>query len=327
MKRFIARILIFSAPLILIGIALIILYIYVDPGMVIWDYEDYSDCKSRVFRSAVLLEKSDTDSYNSFIVGSSRTEYYPCSEWEKYLDGNSQGKSFHLSNNSDGVYEVRERLNYIYRYSSKIKEVRNVLLMLDYTFLRKTYPGAAIHNRCPYQMSPNISYIRYQYEFMKFAFTVDGLQYLLGLGEYKSLFPFYYDNKNERHSIGQEALIEYNSEYYYTHWCWANLADKERTLELVGTPVITEQCKEILSDIHNLFMDGHTNYKIIVHPMYDQIKLNPVDKSVLDSIFGVENVYDFSGENKYTENIQNYYDPFHYRPNVAAEILKEVYKQ
>ena len=74
-----------------------------------------------------------------------------------------------------------------------------------------------------------------------------------------------------------------------------------------------------------VFQTHHTNCKIIISPEYKQIRLNPADVEQLKEIFGAENVYDFSGINKYTNNIRNYYEGSHYRPCLGRQLLDSVY--
>lgn len=82
---------------------------------------------------------------------------------------------------------------------------------------------------------------------------------------------------------------------------------------------------KLLSEIAKVFQDHHTKYKIIISPEYKQIRLNPADVEQLKEIFGAENVYDFSGINKYTNNIRNYYEGSHYRPCLGRQLLDSVY--
>jgi len=48
---------------------------------------------------------------------------------------------------------------------------------------------------------------------------------------------------------------------------------------------------------------------------------------LLEQIFGRENLFNFSGKNKLTESISNFYESSHYRPHVANEIMSIVYQE
>ena len=95
--------------------------------------------------------------------------------------------------------------------------------------------------------------------------------------------------------------------------------------ERVHPPVLMKPQIKLLSEIAKVFQDHHTKYKIIISPEYKQIRLNPADVVQLKEIFGAENVYDFSGINKYTNNIRNYYEGAHYRPCLGRQLLDSVY--
>lgn len=49
--------------------------------------------------------------------------------------------------------------------------------------------------------------------------------------------------------------------------------------------------------------------------------------STLQTLFGKEKVYDYSGINELTDPIGNFYESSHYRPHVARQIMQEVYAE
>ncbi len=72
--------------------------------------------------------------------------------------------------------------------------------------------------------------------------------------------------------------------------------------------------------------EDHAQYKIILSPLYSQVKLNEKDIKALCDIFGKENVFDFSGINDITNNMYNYYESYHYRPEVAKLMMDSIYR-
>lgn len=271
-----------------------------------------------------MMRYYDSIPFNSFIVGSSRSAHWPWREWEKHLD--STAYSFHLESSGDGVYNALERLTFVYH---NVTNVDNILLIIDHNWLSKDYPLTDIQYRTPWQMRNRKDYIGFQKDAMRFYFSEKGFKAHYRLGpQYKYSLPSYRDDRFESHSVGKECIIENDPEYYYTilsHIIYKAPCYPRDSVEQIGEPVISEKGVELLSQIHELFVNGNTNYKIVVSPLYDQIKLNPADKSILDSIFGAENVYDYSGINKYTQDSLNYYESSHYRPRVATQIMNEIY--
>ena len=66
--------------------------------------------------------------------------------------------------------------------------------------------------------------------------------------------------------------------------------------------------------------------RVLISPDYDQKELHPYDRKILQSIFGKENVYDFSGINEFTKDYHNYYESGHYRPSLGNKLLERIYK-
>ena len=91
-------------------------------------------------------------------------------------------------------------------------------------------------------------------------------------------------------------------------------------------PVIKESQRQMLAEIKKIFTKHHTSYRIVISPQYDQIKFNPEDLRYLEDLFGKDFVFDFSGRNILTENYKNYYDKFHYRPQVSRQIMEIIYE-
>jgi hypothetical protein len=91
--------------------------------------------------------------------------------------------------------------------------------------------------------------------------------------------------------------------------------------------VILKKQKKILMDIKSIIYNYDCNLKIVISPLYNQKKLNPNDIKFIERLFNPNNVYDFSGKNKFTEDYTNYYETSHYRPIVADEIMKIVYSR
>ena len=78
-------------------------------------------------------------------------------------------------------------------------------------------------------------------------------------------------------------------------------------------------------NIKRILDEDHTNYRILINPLYDQMKLDTNDMKVIVRVFGKENVFDFSGVNDITDDRRNFYEISHYRPQVAARMLDTAY--
>ena len=69
----------------------------------------------------------------------------------------------------------------------------------------------------------------------------------------------------------------------------------------------------------------HTDYRIVISPLYDQKKIDTTDLQFLRTVFGADKVFDFSGINDMTASIYHYYETSHYLPAIATEIMDSIY--
>ena len=103
--------------------------------------------------------------------------------------------------------------------------------------------------------------------------------------------------------------------------------DNAQFPDKVSDVVLNNERMEMLKEIKSIFDAQMTDYKIVISPLYNQIKINPKDLWFLYDVFGQDRVFDFSGVNKWTEDYHNYYETSHYRSCVANEIMKIIYSE
>jgi len=91
--------------------------------------------------------------------------------------------------------------------------------------------------------------------------------------------------------------------------------------------VIDASKKGILDHIKEVFDRNGTDYRIVVTPAYGYKypAITEDDLLILQSVFGKENVFDFSGRQDITLDESNFSDPNHFGLNVGWQILEEVY--
>jgi len=100
------------------------------------------------------------------------------------------------------------------------------------------------------------------------------------------------------------------------------LYKRERTQQYKEKQISDSEAEMIYS-IKELFRKNSTNYYIIITPLYDQEKFNKTDLALLKNTFDGK-LYDFSGQNKYTESEYNYPDKKHFLPYISKEIADSV---
>jgi len=313
-------------------LALLALYLYFDPFKVLRQYSDYSYphvIPNRDYISTSMFIKNyNKNSYNSFIFGSSRTLAFRPDSWSKYLSDNDHPFMFDASGES--IYGIYTKLKYL---DSKNVDIRNALILLcrDASFIKTErqnghlfikHPATSGRNSLIFQCKFFKAYLNPKFLFNFYSFKI--------YGAYKPYMSGYIDNRkitfdtitNEIDIIDQETEILLNPVDYY-----AKREDLfyERTGEKTDTiQRITEEYLVILKEVKRILEKNNTDYKVVLSPLYEQIKFNPSDLSILKKEFG-NNLYDFSGKNSLTDSIYNYYEVNHMRPNVGDSIFNIIY--
>lgn len=330
MKKFLFFCLLFISPfLLLIGP-----YVYYDPFKVVRKYENYyivgdGGSVNRNYVSTMnYMNKKDSLHYDSFIFGNSRSLIFFVSEWKKYIS--PQSVCYHFSESGGSINGLYYKIKLIDNCNEKIK---NALLVVDPSLLGCLEQDGAIFIMPPiltgYKNFPKFHFEHFC-QWIDLRFLVLWYQYHM-TGIYKSYmndflvkgtdYQYYNPVTNEEPRISDDKLIQTND--YYT----INRLQlfKNKQTPFVSTPVLDVEKRKKLIEIKSVFNRHHTNCKIIISPCYNQIKLNPKDSTALCEIFGAQNVFDFSGVNKWTSDYHNYYEPNHYLPSVASELMKIAY--
>lgn len=335
-KRFFSRLLIFCSPFVLV----IMLYVILDPFKVVRKYACYyiSDeipgvTLNRGYVSTCVFDNQNREyGYDSFIFGNSRSIFYEIDDWKQYLHENSS--CFHFDASGESLYGIYRKIQYL--FNKKVILV-NALIILDYGTLKQINSNKGHLYFLAPQLEENKNLaLFHQLSFKAFSNPYFMFAYL-DFTFSKKVKP--YMNKN--HFLDDRPL-HYNAETnelsypyfekliaegrYYTPERMKVFTPREFTGQQYSPVVIEDQQKIMLSAIKTIFQNQNTHYRIIINPLYDQLKLNEQDLIYLENIFGKENVFDFSGINEITNDYTNYYENSHYRPHVARNIMQKIYK-
>lgn len=325
--RIVRKLVLFAIPF----WALIALYVYDDPFMVLHQYDVYdSDVKLNEHHVGWQIYKNHKDSvhFNSFILGNSCTMAFRCGAWEKYLDPGD--RAIRLFGNAESMKAVSLKLQALDRDGAEIK---NVLIILDRTSLSRFELLTGPSNILPAAISgcnPFAVQLAFMQGFAMPDFLFSYLKYRItgkvGL-KMKRMNPYgrVRDSKNNDAFNPREKQIEQEGEAY-----WKNrkkeFPERDGTVT-IAAPVIFHRQRMILDEIMEVLRRHGTSIRVIISPDYNQKRLHPNDRAILQSIFGKENVYDFSGVNEFTEDYHNYYEAGHYRPLLGKQLLERVYKR
>lgn len=311
--------------------ALVALYIHDDPFMVLYKYDLYdSDVMLNEHHVGWQIYQNHKDSvhFNSFILGNSCTMAFRCGEWEKYLDPGD--RAIRLFGNAESMKAISLKLRALDREGAKIK---NVLMILDRSSLSsfELLTGhshilpAAISGRNPFTVQ--LEFMQafatpdFLFPYLKYRMTGNVKSDMKQMNSYGRIR----DSKNNDAFNPREKQIEQEGEMY-----WENrkheFPERDGTIA-IAKPAIFHSQQMVLDEIMEVLRRHGTSIRVIISPDYNQKKLHPNDRKILQNIFGKDNVYDFSGINEFTEDYHNYYESGHYRPVLGNKLLERIYKQ
>ncbi len=337
-KSFVVNLIYFLLIPFIVCLTLSVSYVVLDPFKVVKTYPYFYEKR---FNGGVALHKDYVSTmtylhnkkehkYDSFIFGNSRSMFFHIDDWKDYIVKDTH--CYHFDASGENLVGVLKKLEFVVSHGDSIK---NILLPIDYF----TIVPENRDNRLLSVLSPvlidNANWWSFHRIFIGAFVSPDFLRTYIDFRlshkikpymqkKYIDKYPFNYDHiSNEMRYDDFEKEIKQNT--FYTNERMKVFYKRPDTV--VTSPVcIFDNEKEILSKINSIVKSNHTNIKILINPLYDQKKINPVDLAWLKNEFGECNVYDFSGVNALTEDYRNYYENSHFRPFVASNMMRIVYE-
>ncbi len=332
-RQFITKVLLLAAPL----IVLVWVYVVSDPFKVLRKYDtyhesgkpDYFTLNQGVVGVEMFLRNYGKYRYDSFIFGSSRSMFYRIADWKRQI---SATECFHFDSYSESLYGIYKKFEFLQQRGVSIK---NALIILDADTLSRDvdsnkslliqHPlltGQANH---AFQMQFFQGFLNENFliSFLDFKLRGKVQPYMKKGHAIDDTLKAYDSVTNETSFDFFEAMIARDKNEFYSSkkdMFYDRDAVQQYSYSVIGRKHLM-QLQYIKSELDR----QKTNYKIVISPLYDQKKINQKDLESLYRIFGVENVFDFSGINEMTASMYNYYDSFHYRPHIAKVILDQIY--
>jgi hypothetical protein len=277
----------------------------------------------------MFLARYPSDHFDSFVFGSSRSFSYDCNQFQRCLPG---CRPFHYPAATENLYGIYRKVKFLDEFGVQL---RNALLVVDAGAL------ADVSSRTDHVhiLHPRLSgdgWLPLELASLKAFFSGELFFSYLDYRVFGQLRP---SMKSVFITPGDVRIDPRTNDFYFEREerqlradAAAFFAERKRLFPArdgspgrVAEPVLHEtQCK-YLDQLAAIFRRHKTAVRIVVSPLYDQIKLNPKDTSILARTFGSTSVFDFSGDNDITSDMHNYYDPGHYRPFVADAIMHQVW--
>lgn len=308
-------------------------YLYYDPFKVVRHQAKFDDLRiipNRDYISTeMFLRNKDKYHYNSFVFGSSITLAFRPETWRKYLQ--TKDRPFMFDASAESLYGIYEKLCFLDSIHQPIDHAL-VILDRDGSFADSTIYNGHIFMKDPrtsgagkldFQLAFIYAYLhpRFFLSFYTFLFTKS---YMPFMANYISRTAINYDPITNEIDLSElDRIVKTDSAKYYDQLKPVFYQRKGETKD--GVSRISLRHIRVLTKMKQLLEKHHTEYKVILAPLYDQVKFNDADFSILKQLFP-KHLYDFSGKNSFTDLQTNYYEPRHFKPSVGDSIFKVLYK-
>ena len=309
------------------------LYFFCDPYKTLRPFSlTYFDTTNRDYLSSELfLLNYPREEYDSYIFASSRGCGINSYHWKKYLPAGS--KQFVFQAWSETLLGIDQKITYIDNHDYCLK---NALVLLD---VPDVFDENQVRTETISIKDPVISgQPRWIHQMiLLYNFAQKPSQWIRAIREtvHPSLIEpefdtitndWIKDNCNKDLSI-PPAKDSLNSMSALTKAVFMNTISEAADTVRISKPLISKEQREKLEHIKSVFDKQGTSYKIVIAPGYYQtgVQISPVDLECLQSIFGAENVYDFSGKNALTSDYNNFSDPSHFGLFVGWYIIENIY--
>lgn len=330
MKRFLIIILlVITIPLLmLVGI-----YVWTDPFRCIhpFDINDVDATNREYLSTELFLRNNPMCHYNSFIFSSSRGGGMNTYQWKQYLPEGAQPFLFQAW--SESLTGIEMKLEYLSEINVPID---NALLLFD-------IPGTFNPVQLPHEALSMKHYMftggsRYSYNAWQYANFIQKPS--LWISSVKDRL------RNKRVAYESDLATndwERDNQYNYTELppqdSLKKCSDMTRRTFLakiehsnkevvISEPLIDARFESQLWHIKSILDSNHTDYHIIITPApcYANPSVNPTDLAMLQEIFGMERVHNYSGKNEMTEDYNNFSDPGHFSLRVGFMIIEDIYR-
>lgn len=329
MRSFLIRTAIFASPFLLLAVSFLLL----DPFQVVHPdepVESHNPVQINVdyLATETYLRNREELPYDAFIFGSSRTLAFRTAQWRAHL---GDATPLRYNANAENLFGILGKLRLIDQMGDRI---RHALLLVDYRLLQ----GVENSTRHLYIKHPRVSgeswggfYMAFFSAWIGDFFFVKFIDYTL-FGRWRSYMRGAINKRsmkvdpqtNDIVLASDEEDIARDPDAYYSAR-QAEFDSVRLNASRDGGPVIGSRQRALLEEIAAILEAHGARTEVVVSPNYDQVPIHPQDLQVLRELFGAASVHDYSGVNDITTDERNYYEPYHFRPEVGARILREIY--
>lgn len=317
-------------------------YVMTDPYMVLRQYDSYlldpveNPVRVGINKGLITVTNyhqrvAEGRHYNAFIFGSSVSCCYDARLWAQLADSTGCASAYHFDSSGETLSSMADKVEYLDRIGQPIKYALIVLDPIVMTYNDSSSPATVN----PPQLHHNVlEWLKYHYTFFRAATNADffkswipykltGRAWANGHNRVFEPQPIVYDPIINQESIPQwDSIITVNAREFYSRYPLAESPECVTESEVV----LTRAKEEALHRVAKVFSRQGTDCQVIVGPNRLKVALNHRDLGVLQDIFGVGRVHDFSATMvKELECDTLLYDNTHYREPFATVLMRKVY--
>lgn len=296
-----------------------------------FDINDVDATNREYMSTELFLRNNPTYHYNSFIFSSSRGGGMNTYQWKQYLPEGAQPFLFQAW--SETLTGIEVKLEYLCANNVPID---NALLLFD-------IPGTFDNIQLPREALSMKHYLftggsKFTYNVWQYANFIQKPS--LWVSSIKDRL------RHKRVAYESDTITndwEWDNQYHYTELppqdSLKNCTDMTRRSFFekwehsnkeakISEPLIDARFEEQLRHIKSILDTNHTDYHIIITPApcYTNSAINPTDMTILQDVFGADRVHDYSGENEWTMDYNNFSDPGHFGLRVGYMVIDDIYK-
>ncbi len=330
--RFLRKLFLLSLPIDM----LLLCYLVIDPFKTTWHYDRYfNDHEAHISLNMDFVStenfanRNPKHNYNAFIFGNSRSQYWQTAYWQKYIG--KEKRCYHYYGNGETLFSMYNNIRHITKNGNRIDDT---LLIVDEELLRQTTGKHGHLFITPPRITGYRNIIKFHatnfIAFLHPVFIFANVDYFL----FKTVRPYmkdryFFEQPVVYHPENNEVVDELYDQAiadgtYYTPQRMLRFKGVQHP-DSISPVALSSEGLRMLTEIAQIFHRQHTRYKVVISPLYNQIKINPADVLSLQHIFGKEHVYDFSGRNAINADYHNYYEESHYRPVIARQLMDSLY--
>jgi hypothetical protein len=322
MKQFLLRSLYFLAFPFFLFVTSVFAYWLKDPYKILRTHSDYSDVLEITPGNMYSTRIASTENYNAYIFGNSRTLAIPPSLWKHYLP--KSARPFQYWAPGDHLLGIAQKVFLLHRLGKSIDHAIIVLCpCASFDIFDKPYESQHYAFKRQHPVLFHTEYywkaIQWETAFLNPAWLNPFIKRKENNGRLE------YIREGNEHGLKQEKLIKQDSLAYYSQA--TAMGEFKMKRKNFSPPCIKRVHRFLFRSILKVFEWHGTNFRIFISPLYKNTPLCSSDKHALESVFGKERVFDFSGYQYITENQGYYYEFSHYRPLVGEIMLTESYSR